>query len=299
MFPTTGIAASDMHVSIHRLFSLSAIAIATATAAGWTFQDGSVTIAAKGAGVGGGSKESLSADSLLPIELALGTGDSLKILLTTVDGKTPKRPHQAFFTLSDPETGLEESWPLNVKENGKAKFDITQKDLPYQFLTSAAPLTAKVTIASFGSSKPYSGRVFPLKVTRDSSTPLSVPSPALRYGKLPEIHHIFRSDPSSPPVVVSGFFTLAVAATLPVLLGAWLALGANFNHLGKALNGAPISHALFLGSIVGIEGVFFLYYTTWNLFQTLPAVAVLGAVAIVSGSRALSEVQERRLAGER
>ncbi|KAF2223430.1 Oligosaccharyltransferase subunit Ribophorin II-domain-containing protein [Elsinoe ampelina] len=288
-----------MHLSISRLLSLSTLAATAVSAAGWSFQDGSVTVTAKGAGVGGGSKESLSPDSLLPTELSLGTSDSLKIVLTTVDGKTAKRPHQAFFTLFEPGTGLEESWPLNVKENGKAKLDLSQKDLPHQFLTSDSALTAKLTIASFGSSKPYTGRIFPLRISRDSSTPLSIPAPPLRYGKQPEIHHIFRGDPKSPPFVVSGFFTLAVIATLPVLLGAWLALGANFNHLGKALNGAPVSHALFLGSIVGIEGVFFLYYTTWNLFQMLPAVGVLGAVAIVSGSRALSEVQERRLAGER
>lgn len=48
-----------------------------------------------------------------------------------------------------------------------------------------------------------------------------------------------------------------------------------------------------------MEGVFFMYYTSWNLFQTLPVAIGVGAVAYVSGSRALTEVQERRLAGLR
>jgi oligosaccharyltransferase complex subunit delta (ribophorin II) len=65
------------------------------------------------------------------------------------------------------------------------------------------------------------------------------------------------------------------------------------------MSDAPLSHALFVGSIIGIEGVFFLYYTVWNLFQTLPVLAALGVVAFMSGSRALTEVQERRLAGLR
>ena len=65
------------------------------------------------------------------------------------------------------------------------------------------------------------------------------------------------------------------------------------------MSDAPLSHALFVGSIIGIEGVFFLYYTVWNLFQTLPVLAALGVVAFLSGSRALTEVQERRLAGLR
>lgn len=40
----------------------------------------------------------------------------------------------------------------------------------------------------------------------------------LRYGKQPEIHHIFRADPKNPPVVVSLVFALAVLATVPALL---------------------------------------------------------------------------------
>jgi len=94
-------------------------------------------------------------------------------------------------------------------------------------------------------------------------------------------------------------FAAAVVAALPVLLIVWASLGANANHLGKALGNAPISHALFFGSILGMEGIFFMYYTSWNLFQTLPAAAIAGVVAFVSGSRALTEVQERRLAGLR
>ncbi len=48
-----------------------------------------------------------------------------------------------------------------------------------------------------------------------------------------------------------------------------------------------------------MEFVFFLYYTSWNLFQTLPVIAVVGAVTVLSGTKALGEVQSRRLAGER
>ena len=57
--------------------------------------------------------------------------------------------------------------------------------------------------------------------------------------------------------------------------------------------------SLFYGSILALEAIFFMYYTTWNLFQTLPAAVGVGAITFLSGSRALSEVQERRLAGLR
>ena len=48
-----------------------------------------------------------------------------------------------------------------------------------------------------------------------------------------------------------------------------------------------------------MECVFFLYYSTWNLFQILPVMAVVGAVTVLSGTKALGEVQARRLAGQR
>jgi oligosaccharyltransferase complex subunit delta (ribophorin II) len=48
-----------------------------------------------------------------------------------------------------------------------------------------------------------------------------------------------------------------------------------------------------------MEGVFFLYYSSWNLFATLPAAGIVGIVAFLSGTKALGEVQRRRLAGKR
>jgi oligosaccharyltransferase complex subunit delta (ribophorin II) len=48
-----------------------------------------------------------------------------------------------------------------------------------------------------------------------------------------------------------------------------------------------------------MEFVFFMYYTSWNLFQTLPVAGIVGAVTVLSGTKALGEVQSRRLAGER
>ena len=60
-----------------------------------------------------------------------------------------------------------------------------------------------------------------------------------------------------------------------------------------------MSHAAFFGSIIAMEFVFFLYYTTWNLFQALPVIGAVGLVTIVSGTKALGEVQSRRLRGER
>jgi len=48
-----------------------------------------------------------------------------------------------------------------------------------------------------------------------------------------------------------------------------------------------------------MEFVFFLYYTSWNLFQTLPVMGLVGVVAFLSGKGALGEIKSRRISGER
>ena len=66
----------------------------------------------------------LSPSSPIAKPITFTASDTLKIALTAKDGKSGARPHQAFLTLTEQESGLEESFPLGVKDNGKAKFDL-------------------------------------------------------------------------------------------------------------------------------------------------------------------------------
>ncbi|KAF6227057.1 hypothetical protein HO133_008498 [Letharia lupina] len=268
-------------------------------AATWGFEDATVSVNKRGAGVGGGFKEKIGQNKALSKPVTLGASETLKILLTTKEDNKAKRPHQAFLLVQDPQSKLDTSFAFQVKENGKGKIELTQKDLPTQLLSSTGPLDASLIIASFGSSKPYNGKAFDLTIELDSGSPLPASEKPLRYGKLPEIHHIFKSDPKSPPKIITLVFAAAVIAALPILLGAWISLGANLNHFSKAFSSSPIPHALFFSSILAMEGVFFMYYTSWNLFQTLPPAFGIGLVTFLSGSRALREVQGRRIAGLR
>jgi len=189
-----------------------------------------------------------------------------------------------------------------------------------QLLLATKPLQASVVIASFGSAQGLNTHLFDLAVQLDPNAPAPAYEKPVRYSKQPEIHHIFKADPKSPPRIISLVFALAVLATVPALFlgvshsledgcmsvsGAnhvvlqWFSLGANIDHLSTAFGKAPLSHTAFLGSIVAMEFVFFLYYSTWNLFQVLPVIAIVGAVTVLSGTKALGEVQARRLAGQR
>lgn len=128
------------------------VALSTAAsclASSWHFTDATVSVQGKSAGVGGGSKEKseqstqpkclanivtrLTEHKPFPRPITLGASDSLKVVLTTLDGKTAKRPNQAFLLLKEVVTGLDISYPFSVRENGKAKVELV---CPYKNATT-------------------------------------------------------------------------------------------------------------------------------------------------------------------
>ncbi|KAK9769728.1 putative Dolichyl-diphosphooligosaccharide--protein glycosyltransferase subunit 2 [Seiridium cardinale] len=284
-----------LHSLVPSLLVLAAGAAQAASS--WGFDEGTITVGSKKSD--GAVKEKFSEKNLPKVPVTFGAADTLKIVLTAKENGKGKRPHQAFLVLQETETGLEAPFPLTTKENGKATVDVKHADIPVQLLSTSKPLKASLILASFGSSEGYNKPVFDVEIKLDpNATPPTHEKP-LRYGRLEEIHHIFRADPTSPPKIISLVFALAVLATLPALFIGWLALGGNVAHLQKALSAAPVSHGLFFGSIVAMELVFYLYYISWNLFQTLPVIGLVSVVTFLSGTKALGEVQSRRLAGER
>ena len=94
----------------------------------------------------------------------------------------------------------------------------TQKDLPAQFLSLSEPIDAHVVIGSFGSSEAYDSSVFPLSIERNPNVPVPT-AEVTRYGKQPEIHHIFKDAPTNPPIIITLAFVAMVGASLPVLGG--------------------------------------------------------------------------------
>ncbi|KAM5355206.1 hypothetical protein ACJ41O_001852 [Fusarium nematophilum] len=271
------------------------LAGAANAASSWGFKDGSVSVTSKKAQ---GATANFGEQKPAKNAVVLGNADTIKVSLTTTESSKAKRPHQAFLVITE-SSGLEAPYPLSIKASGKGHVEIAQKDLPAQLLLSDAPLKASLVLGSFGSARPLISPVFDIEVRLDPNTSPPQYEAPLRYGPQAQISHIFRADPKSPPKVISLAFVLAIVATVPALFLGWLFLGANVNHISKALGAAPVSHAVFFTSILAIEGTFFLYYSTWKLFQTLPVIALLGTVSFLSGTKALSEVQSRRLAGQR
>lgn len=94
----------------------------------------------------------------------------------------------------------------------------SQKDLPIQFLSLSGPVDAHIVIGGFGSSDAYDNSVFKLSIDRNPEE--AVPTVETeRYGKKPEIHHIFKDSASSPPIVITLAFVAMVGASIPALAG--------------------------------------------------------------------------------
>jgi oligosaccharyltransferase complex subunit delta (ribophorin II) len=78
-------------------------------------------------------------------------------------------------------------------------------------------LKASLILASFGSAQGLDTPLFDLELNIDPNAAAPASEKPVRYGKQPEIHHIFRADAKSPPKIISLVFALAVVATVPAL----------------------------------------------------------------------------------
>ncbi|KAG5982987.1 hypothetical protein E4U43_006341 [Claviceps pusilla] len=109
-----------MRISVASAVVALAGQAAQAAASAWTFSDGSVSVG-KGA-----DKVVEKFTDTKPARKTLGLGhhDTLKVLLTTMEGSAAKRPHQAFLVVKETASGLEAPFPLTVKGSGKAMVQI-------------------------------------------------------------------------------------------------------------------------------------------------------------------------------
>lgn len=126
------------------LLSLFIWRLSLVAAVSWGFDDATVSVHGKKAGVGGGLKEKLFTPTFVGLcnantirsrlmenkalakPVLLGPTDTLKIILTATEDKQAKRPHQAFILLREPKSNLDTSFPLSVKESGKGKIELVR-----------------------------------------------------------------------------------------------------------------------------------------------------------------------------
>ncbi|VDN02311.1 unnamed protein product [Thelazia callipaeda] len=109
------------------------------------------------------------------------------------------------------------------------------------------------------------------------------------YEKLPEIKHTFREPEKRPPQTVSNTFVFLCAFPLLIVLILWLRIGINFGNLPAS----PFV-LVFHGGLIGIFGLYFVFWIRLTMFETLKYLSLVGAVTFFSGNRLLRILAAKR-----
>jgi len=103
-----------------------------------------------------------------------------------------------------------------------------------------------------------------------------------------EIAHLFRKADDRANTSTALLATALVLAPWALLLLGLLLVGINLGRLPGGVNG--IFALLFVASLGAILFLLYVYWLRLNMFQTLGYLSVLGALAVLFGSRALSAI---------
>ncbi|KAG9292259.1 hypothetical protein G9A89_009071, partial [Geosiphon pyriformis] len=163
--------------------------------------------------------ESLEYPAPLESPLQLVEDDNLKIILTIRDLKNEKvfhQPHQAFLTLTNEKTNAQAVLILQVRDNGKARLELDMKSAPRELIMASADYTLDLIIGTFSSNHPikYTIGTAHIKVLKKPSLP-----PPIKYGPLPEIHHIFKESERLAPIWLTYSFVIIVLTPWIFLIG--------------------------------------------------------------------------------
>ncbi|ETV85721.1 hypothetical protein, variant [Aphanomyces astaci] len=108
---------------------------------------------------------------------------------------------------------------------------------------------------------------------------------------LPEITHIMRPPPTTPPPAISIVFTALVGVPLVAFVGGSLR-ASSLPKLPSSVAGIVWSVA-FLVSLLSVLALFGLYWLQLDMFTALGYLGVLGPVIVVTGQYALAHVAAR------
>lgn len=214
--------------------------------------------------------------------VSVGKSENLRVSFTVLgDDGAPVRPHQAFLRMYDEKTGEEGIQPVKVGKDGKGKVEISISRSPISLPPSGEdPLSVSLILGSFTHS-PLSVPLFNLRLP--ASAPVTPHPLDKHYAPQPLIAHTFNPEPTQPPKVISGVFTIAAVAP-------WLILAGLLSQIAIPLNtsGASLSHTgPFLLAIFAFEGLLLVYWMRLRLFQVLGYGAILAVISTGAGKRAL------------
>ncbi|RKP35982.1 Dolichyl-diphosphooligosaccharide--protein glycosyltransferase subunit Swp1 [Dimargaris cristalligena] len=253
----------------------------------------------------------------MPIALAKTDQVDIKFTAELAMGQTtqPIRAHQAFLILTHRDHGHELVRVFDSTRQGQYSLQLRLKTLEALFKSHTGVYDADIVlgtfsvadglrrrIAAFNIPSFQNGKTAPDSPTSSAATgTLALDTPSLVA--LPEIHHTPRPAPKQPFVLFPLIFALLALVPFVGLLGAWYALSGGCADHGQGVvssvcAAADVPRLTFWGCLVGYGILYALFWTRWNLLQTLPYLAGLTVVTVVVGRSALLSMGQQRLKAE-
>lgn len=231
------------------------------------------------------SQDNLSADQHSKVKMTFQ--------LLNKQNKEKVNVHQTFVRLvsAHKEEIYFVATPTNI---GIYTFELDLADAAKEFFNSqSGTYEMSLIVGGMSVENPFSWDIGSLNL-KFPGTPQDETSEELeyRYKPRPEIQHLFRAPEKRPPTVVSFTFAILVMAPVVLLVPVWLLLGGNILNITVSGPWAIIFHI----GLIGIFGLYYLFWVQLNMFQTLKYLIILGGVTFISGNRMLRQIAKYRSA---
>ncbi|KAJ1646038.1 proteasome regulatory particle base subunit [Dispira simplex] len=267
----------------------------------WSISNDAVTVSDEPSGRSFGAKDG---------PLALLTTDTVgfRFQAQLIDDQAsgtqgkPVQAHQAFLLLTHRASGHQVIRVFDSTATGSYKFTLKPKAQMGAFKQYYGVYDAELVLGAFKAPQGYRRKITELDIPIFPSTPQTKKAKTTldnHFAPKPEIIHQFRPEPKQPFVLVSLAFALLCLAPLGGLFKAWQYLGANTDLIcpkaagGKSVCAPGISYA-FIGCLVSYGILYVLFWTRWNLLDTLFCGFFLTCITVVVGRYALLEVAAKR-----
>jgi len=198
--------------------------------------------------------------------------------------------HQTFVRLTNLASKQEIIFVAEADAQMVNKFDLDVGSSAKEFSGASGKYSMELIVGDAVMQNPFSWAVADVALTFPEQA-AAKPDTLSQYTKKPEIKHKFAVPEKRPPAVVSLVFTGLVLLPLAILLGLWMKIGVNISNF-------PMSPSAigFHVCLAGIFGLYYMYWTQFNMFLTLKYLGLLAVPTFLFGNRLLSSIASKRKA---
>lgn len=263
---------------------VSAISVLAAEA--YSISEGSITIGEDKVDIGEFNTAQLQQLSLESVN------DNIEIELELADFGS-SRPHQLVINL-----GLGDLYTSFVPKlrGTSVLLTIPTTKIP-QVLKTKDYLELEVIAASYDASRNFIRKLGVHIVLSEELKNSSTYVKKSTVGIKPEIHHVFKTDPTTVNAIIPIVFIGGAIGLFLVLVGSWA------TFIGKDLFSLKVAgvqlfiNVTFLVSLLSMEVTFVKYYLGQSIFTTLYYSAGFGLLSVIFGSRTLKWLSKNRRIG--